>query len=156
MKKVTKFIKNHKLLILLGILLLLFLVFCVKIVLTFTRSDEVVLYGNRLDGAPTETIDKNKMSKKITEKIESDATKAEVRVQGRIINIIITLKDDTSRDKGKELAKNAIDEFSDKEKEYYDFQVFVNRTSERDDSNQFPFVGYKHHTKQDINWTKDR
>ncbi len=157
MKNVTKFIKNHKLLILLSILVILFLIFCLKLVLTFTQSDEVVFYGKRLENAPKDAkINKDEKSKKVSEKLSEDAKNATVRVQGRIINIIINLKDDASRDKGKECAKRSLEEFSDKEKEYYDFQFFINRTSEKEDSNQFPFIGYKHHTKAEINWAKDR
>ena len=42
---------------------------------------------------------------------------------------------------------------SDDEKSYYDIQFIISKESDKD---HFPIIGYKHHTKTDIKWTKDR
>lgn len=116
MKKVTKFLKNNKLLVLLAILIILFLLFCLKLVLAFTESDEDVFYGNRLEGIEKVEINKDNLTKKLSEKLKDHAESVSVRTQGRIINIVISLKDEVSRDDGKEDAKKSLEEFSDNEK----------------------------------------
>ena len=51
------------------------------------------------------------------------------------------------------MGTTVIEQFSDAEKAYYDFQIFIKNVKNVE---QFPIVGYKHHGKDNISWTKDR
>ena len=41
----------------------------------------------------------------------------------------------------------------EKQKEFYDVEVMIDKDN---DSTQFPIIGYKHHSKNDFVFTKDR
>jgi len=153
MKKILKFIKKHKLLLLFVILLIVATVFVIKVFLIFNDKDETAIYGERLNGADYVEIDTSKSTDKVKAKVGDLASGVTVRIQGRIVNIIINLKDEVTRDAAKDISNQLLGEFSDKEKAYYDFQIFLNKTNE---DAQFPIIGYKHHTKAEIKWTKDR
>ena len=153
MKKILKFIKKHKLLLLFVILLIVATVFAIKVFLIFNDKDETAIYGERLNGAGYVEIDTSKSTDKVKAKVGDLASGVTVRLQGRIVNIIINLKDEVTRDAAKDISNQLLGEFSDKEKAYYDFQIFLNKTNE---DAQFPIIGYKHHTKAEIKWTKDR
>ena len=156
MKKVLNFIRKHKLLVLLIILLIILLVFCVKVFLIFNDKDEVAIYGERLKGVEKVTIDADKYTKNLTKKLAEQAKSVTVRRQGRILNVIIDVKDEVNRDGARALANQSVEEFTDKEKEYYDIQIFLKKTGNTEDKAQFPLIGYRHHTQDGINWTKDR
>lgn len=153
MKKILKFIKKYKLLLLFVILLIVATVFAIKVFLIFNDKDETAIYGERLNGADYVEIDTSKSTDKVKAKVGDLASGVTVRIQGRIVNIIINLKDEVTRDAAKDISNQLLGEFSDKEKAYYDFQIFLNKTNE---DAQFPIIGYKHHTKAEIKWTKDR
>lgn len=153
MKKIINFIKKHKLLVLFIILLIVVAIFAVKVFLIFNDKDETAIYGERLNGADYVDIDTSASTSKVKAKVGDLANGVTVRKQGRIINVILNLKDDVTRDAAKDISNQLLGEFSDQEKAYYDFQIFLNKTNE---DAQFPVIGYKHHTKAEIKWTKDR
>ena len=62
--------------------------------------------------------------------------------------------DSTSIDAAKGISKLFLDEFSESQISYYDFQIFV--TKESSEENNFPIIGYKHHNNSEFSWTKDR
>ncbi len=149
-------LKKHKLLVLLAILAILILIFCVKLVIIFTESDEEAYYGNRLNSEDYVELDETKYKTLFQEKFKDQTESISVRTQGRIINVILNLNADVSRDTAKDLANQCIKEFSDTEKSYYDIQIFLNKKNPSTEETQFPIIGYKHHTKDEIKWTKDR
>ena len=51
------------------------------------------------------------------------------------------------------IIKQEIKKLKKEQKKYYDIQVFVQKSKE---TNEFPIIGYKHHTKDSFSWTKDR
>ncbi|MBR6949729.1 MAG: hypothetical protein IKH54_06075 [Bacilli bacterium] len=156
MKKVLNFIKKRKLLILLVILIILLIVFAIKIFAIFTDNEEGAIYGERLSGIKSVKVDTSKETDTIKAKIGESVKSISIRRQGRILNILITVNDDKSRDDSKNIAKDAVGELSDKIKEYYDIQLFISKDGDTEDKGQFPILGYKHHTKENITWTKDR
>lgn len=153
MKKVLKFIKNHKLLFVLSILLIAVIIFSIYLYLIFTDNDETAIYGTRLVGEEKVEIDVNKSNKLVEEKVKDIVYNVTVRKQGRIVNVILTVKDEITRDVAKNYSNELLTAFTDDERGYYDFQIFVNKTNE---DAQFPIIGYKHHQKDAIRWTKDR
>ncbi len=118
----------------------------------FYPNESTVIYGNRLDGRSKVEI-KEETKKQIQEKVAEQTTKCTVRIAGRIINITMTMKDGISRDDAKNISNSILENFSDEEKGYYDIQFLI---SHETNNQEFPIIGYKHHTKPSINWTKDR
>lgn len=146
------FIKKHSSTIV-GIVVFFVVLISIFALKNILASDEpVAIYGTRLDGRSEVEISKSTKNK-VENKLKESASNVDVRIAGRIVNILIKANAETSLDTAKQLGSSALEEFSKKEKEYYDFQIFIENDA---NANQFPIIGYKHHTTENISWTKDR
>lgn len=149
-----KYIKDHKIVLVATIFLLIFIVisYILKTMLFSNGGDAT--YGSRLNGIENVKVTKaNKES--LIKKLEDDSSvnKCECIIHGKIINAIITVNDDTSLDTAKSLASKVLEEFDDDQKSFYDFQVFITKNNE---SSNFPIIGYKQNHKEGFSWSKDR
>ena len=150
-----KFIKRHKGLIVALIVFILVFILFIMAYKFFFPDEEKANYGDRLDGI--EKVELTKADKdKIIDSQKEISKSTTVRVQGRIIEVNISLNDSANRDQAKESAKKIPESLSEGQKGYYDIQIFVKKEAETEDKAQFPIIGYKHHTLADITWTKDR
>ncbi|MBR5370465.1 MAG: hypothetical protein IK137_04100 [Bacilli bacterium] len=152
MKKVLKFTKKYSHTIV-GIIILVFIVVLGVFAKNFFfPNDAEAYYGTRLEG-----IDKIKITSKRMEEIKGrfngSAKSTSVRVQGRIIYINVKVNDDVDTDTAKYLSDLSLEKLSDDEKAYYDIQFIFKSDVDKD---HFPIIGYKHHTKSGISWTKNR
>lgn len=145
------FIKKYKkiIIVLFVILVLLILFFSfLSIFMIDSKQDE---YGNRLDG-----IENVKISDDTVSKIKSElgsleeVEKVEYRLQGRLIYLSFKMKDGVSVDTAKEISTRTLDYFDEEEKSYYDIQVIISSVNE--ESQGYPFMGYKHKTEETIVW----
>lgn len=145
--------KNKFVIITIGVFLIL-VVLGFQIATMFFPEEGTALYGDRLDGIEEVELSNSKLTK-IESNLKSDGAvkEADVSVAGKIVEVIITVQDDTSVDTAKALNTKVLDSLSNKEKKFYDIQVFVKKDSEATD---FPIIGYKHHAKDTFSWTKDR
>lgn len=145
--------KNKFVIIAIGIFLIL-VVLVFQIATMFFPEEGTALYGDRLDGIEEVELSNSKLTK-IESNLKSDGAvkEADVSVAGKIVEVIITVQDDTSVDTAKALNTKVLDSLSNKEKKFYDIQIFVKKDSEATD---FPIIGYKHHAKDTFSWTKDR
>lgn len=148
-----RYLKNHmRLIIVLAIFIAI--VFGCFIAYNSIFVNNQSKYGSRLDGINEVKID-DKKKNEIKKNIESlQITKSvSIRLSGKIIEVMITVNDDTGSDKAKETAGKVLEKLSDEEKKFYDIQIFISKTT---DDAKYPIVGYKHHAKDYVNWTKDR
>lgn len=145
--------KNKFVIIAIGVFLIL-VVLVFQIATMFFPEEGTALYGNRLDGIEEVELSNSKLTK-IESNLKSDGAvkEADVSVAGKIVEVIITVQDNTSVDTAKALNTKVLDSLSNKEKKFYDIQIFVKKDSEATD---FPIIGYKHHAKDTFSWTKDR
>lgn len=147
MKVVKKYIKA-----IIAIVILIGIIVAIIFVKDMFTTETKAIYGTRTEG-----ISKVKISDETINKVKDSLKEANqdvsVRVQGRIVYVSITAKDDTGLDAAKGFAPTALGCFSDAEKQYYDFQFLIKKNN---DSKQFPIIGYKHRTRENISWTKDR
>ncbi|HIT23559.1 MAG TPA: hypothetical protein IAD45_03985 [Candidatus Faecimonas intestinavium] len=145
--------KNKFVIIAIGVFLIL-VVLVFQIATMFFPEEGTALYGDRLDGIEEVELSNSKLTK-IESNLKSDGAvkEADVSVAGKIVEVIITVQDDTSVDTAKALNTKVLDSLSNKEKKFYDIQIFVKKDSEATD---FPIIGYKHHAKDTFSWTKDR
>ena len=118
----------------------------------FMYDENQAIYGTRLDG-----IDKVKVTSEQKETVEkkiSEYTKeVKVRVSGKIVETMITVNDDTSLEDAKNISSAIVEEFSDEQKKFYDFQIFIKNDS---NTSQYPIIGYKQRAREGFSWTKDR
>ena len=85
---------------------------------------------------------------------ENESVKeVKVKINGKIINVLITINDEVSLEDAKAMAAPVLEALSKKQKEFYDVEVMIDKDG---DSAQFPIIGYKHHSKKDFVFTKDR
>ena len=150
-----KFIKKHKGLIVAVIVFILVFVLFLLVYKSFFPDEETAIYGGRLEGIEKVEIKKDNKNK-IIEALNGVSKKTKVRVQGRIIEVSISINDDINRDAAKAEANKILEQLSKEQKEYYDIQVFISKDGKTEDAAQFPIIGYKHHISEGFSWTKDR
>ena len=94
--------------------------------------------------------------KSISSKLEENENilKATVNLQGKIINVIISVNDTVSVNDAKTMASSVIELFTKDELSFYTLQVFVKK--ENQDLNNFPIIGYKDNSSDTMYFTKDR
>ncbi len=145
--------KNKFVIVAIGVFLILVII-AFQVVNMFFPEEGKALYGDRLDGIEEVELSDKALSG-IAAKIEEDAAvkEASVSVAGKIVEVIITVQDDTTVEAAKGLNTIILDSLKKKEKSFYDVQIFVKKDT---DAADFPIIGYKHHAKDSFSWTKDR
>lgn len=148
------FIRKNKFIILAIGIFLIILILAFQIVSMFFPKEGTALYGDRLKGIEEVELSNSQLTKiESTLKEDGAVKKIDASVAGKILEVIITVQDDTNLDKAKGLNTKILDLLSKKEKEFYDIQIFIKKDTE---ANDFPIIGYKHHAKDTFSWTKDR
>ncbi len=150
MKDILRFIKKHSHVIV-GVVIVIFLIILAIIVKNFFfPSDSGVYYGTRLEGIEKVKI-KDKALKSIEEELKDKTKSVNARIQGRIVYVDIVSNDDIEIQPARDFAYSVLNALTDEQKAYYDIQVMVNNEAKKD---EFPIIGYKHHSKQNMSWTK--
>ena len=116
--------------------------------------DNKAIYGDRLDVVENVNVNTGEATKILKEKLGDIADNVTVRVQGRIIEIMVTCKAEVSRDQAKGTGQGIIESFSEDIRKVYDIQIMY--SSANKENTQFPIIGYMHYGKNTISWTKDR
>ena len=149
-----RYLKEHKIVVAATILMLIIIVIAFFAKQAFFSNSGNAVYGDRLDGIEAVEVD-SKQKKEIISNLENDSSvkKATYKLQGKIINVIALVNDDIEVNKSKEIGNKVIEKLSDKQKKYFDVQIFIKKSSKDE---KFPIIGYKHHNKDNITWTKDR
>ena len=151
---INKILKN-KVKLLIAIILILIIILVVSMFIFFTDNSTKPSYGNRLDG-----IEEVEISKKQTEdmknKIKKNSNVKDVtyNIQGKIVNVTITVNSATTVSGAKELANKVTSYFEKDQVAFYDFQVFVK--NEDKNKKSFPIIGYKKSSSSSFSYTKDR
>ena len=143
------FIKDHKILTVLIVMLILFIIlFIILYNILFVYNDD-----NRLNGKKeVEISDSSKKSIIDSIKDYDEVENASINIVTREISITIDVKENLQKDKAKEAADKILDDFSDKEKEYYDIQIIATCKKCDADDDTYPIIGYKNKTSNKIVW----
>lgn len=150
--KFMKFIKKHiSAVVALGVVALIVIALLLLKAIFFPNESKAI-YGNRLDGRKNVEISEETKNK-VKDKVKDKSATTNVRIAGRIIYVIMKVNGDVGLDDAKKLGNSVLEEFSDAEKAYYDIQILIENDT---NTSQFPIIGYKHHAKTAIVWTKDR
>ena len=147
-----EFIRNHKNIcsLIIIIILAIIAIFYTKTILNSTEKEAI--YGTRTAVIDDVKITNNKEDQ-IVDIFSDISNKATVEEQGRIVEVIVTLKDNIKPDTAKDKAKDIMKVLSNKERKVYDVQVFFTKTTKDE---KYPIIGYLHHGKDRFSWTKDR
>ncbi len=146
------YLKRNKSTIIAIAIFLIVLIVAMNLINIFFPNEENALYGSRLNGINEVKITNN-TEDQITAALEKDCSKVSIRESGKIIEVILTVDKDMSLETAKNLAPKITEQLKKEQLEYYDIQVFIQKTAK---SSDFPIIGYKQHTKEGFNWTKDR
>ena len=150
--KTREFINKNKSIIV-AVLILVAIIAAIIIVKETVMFDEnKAIYGNRTDGIKEVKVTDDQ-KKSVENDLKDQAKSVEVRVEGRIINIILEVRPEIDLSAAKALEDKALGTFTDQQKSYFDIQVLITNPSNTD---QFPIIGYKHKTKGAFTWTRDR
>lgn len=149
-----KFFKKHKniTLLLIVIVLLVFVYFYMTKIMK--NVDNKAIYGDRLKVVENVNVNTDDATKVLKEKLGEISDDVTVRVQGRIIEIMVTCKAEVSRDQAKGTGQGIAESFSEDIRKVYDIQIMY--SSANKENTQFPIIGYMHYGKNTISWTKDR
>ena len=146
-----KFIKNHKLLVAFIILLIVCIILAIFLLNQLIGGNKEGEYGDRLKGIEkVEITDKQEtnIEKEISK--EESVEKVKYDLRGRLVNIIVDVKDEIELDKVKEIGTKILEHFDEEQLSYYDIQIFINSDNKK--SEKYPIIGYKHKTKDAISW----
>lgn len=149
-----KFIKEHKLTIIVLLFFIVIMVASFKLFGLFSRDSKSGIYGTRLNDIKNVPITSDK-KKEISDNIGTlnRTSDVSVTIKGKIINVIVVCNDDVNVGDAKGVADKVLEKLSDDEKNKYDVQIFIKKKT---DDASFPIIGYRHHSKDGFSWTNDR
>lgn len=141
MDKIKKILKDNRYTVI-GILIFIVIAIIATVVYNLLfSSNGTPIYGNRLDDLEgieiTEETEDKIVNKLKENEIVSDATS---NVKGKILNVIITVKEKTKLSDAKKLTKIITENITDEQKSSYDIQVFFDIEGTRVEG--YPTIGY--------------
>ena len=126
MSKLKKFLKENKVLLFLGIILIVWLIAFVVIVIIFFYGSSDNVYGNRLDPIKdlpiTETLEKDIKEIFTKEELVNNVT---INVKGKIIYINVNFDDGYKVSDAKGLGESVIPLFSESLLNAYDIEIWI-------------------------------
>lgn len=147
------YIKRNKGTVIAIIIFIVLVVLLFQVKTIFFPNSGKAIYGNRLEGIEEVEISKDTYKKVEKSLAEDSVSKVTTDIAGKLVKIFITVNEDVDLEKAKSYGGKAIEPFTAEQKNYYDFQIYIEKTG---DNEHFPIIGYKHHSKGTISWTKDR
>lgn len=152
MNKVKKILKNNKYTVIGLIIFIVLVVIGYGAYRFFFPNIGTPVYGNRLDDIKEHEITKDDCSKVISKLEENEAVvEATTDIEGRVFNVIITVKETTKLDDAKKLTTIIIENIKTDQKEYFDIQVFLK--NEKDEVEGYPTIGYLGKTETEFSYS---
>lgn len=154
MKDFKKLLKNNKRAVIVFICCMILTIGVFTVKLVFFPNNGKAIYGDRLDGIEKVRIRDSKLEQiKSTLEEQEEVDSVSTNVSGRILNVMITVKKDTSVDTAKTFTDKIDEALDEDQKDYFDVQIFITKN---DEDEKFPIIGYRHQNNDHYSWTKDR
>lgn len=133
------FIKKNKVLVL--VLTLVFIIMISSLVMyIYSYQQNKDKYGNRLNGIENVIITDNKIVNIKQKILDNDScNKISYKLDGKIVKFFLDVKEETDELTLESILNSVLEEFSDEEQSFYDFEIFVTSTSKF-----YPIIAYKH------------
>lgn len=143
-----KFIKKHKVLLIVLTLILIMLVLFSMYAYSYQQNKN--RYGNRLNGIENVIITDDKIEN-IKEKVLTNEICDTVtyKQNGKIIKFFIEVNLETDELTLESIFNSILEEFSDSEKKFYDFEIFVTNNSK-----SYIVAAYKHKNSEVFSITR--
>jgi len=149
-----EFISRHKFATFTIIMILIIIVLGVALFRFLVPNYSLDEYGNRLNGIDNYKIEDSRITEMKTAIGENESVESfDYLLEGRLIDITITIKDETERDVAKALADQVLTYFADDQKGYYDIQILI--SSNNENSEKYPIMGYKHKSSGALVWSNN-
>ena len=156
MKKIIKFFKEHRVFTILMAIVVVCIVLIVTVLINvFYMGNGTNKYGNRLEG-----IDKVQISESKQSDLENNIAnnekikKVDIRVQGKVVYITMQVEPGVILEEAEGIALKSLDEFSDEEKAFYDFNFTLKQNSS-ENSDGFIISGAKNKNGTKLIWNNN-
>lgn len=154
MDKIKKIMKDNKYTVV-AVILFVFLVILGYGVYSFLFPNiGSPVYGNRLDGiekVEITTSQQKKLQESLKEKEYVNTVSSYIK--GRIFNVVIEVKDKTSDKDAKALTTIIKDSLEEKQRAYFDLQVFIK--NENEEAAGYPIIGYLNKEVEAFSYSQD-
>ncbi len=147
-----KFVKKNKnIFIVILIILAVLIITGVSLFIFLFSGYKNSKYGNRLDGIENVIISDEKTNE-VKEILKSAEGVKDVtyNLSGKTCNFIVIVNEGTKPDNIKKIAPSILEKYSKEEKEFYDFQIFIDDGKEKSDL--YPVIGYKYNKNEAFTW----
>ena len=149
-----KIIKENKVLFALAVIILVALILIAVGLFTYFYGNNKDKYGERLNGKE-EYVIKDTIAEEIKSLYESNVENVKVDIRGKMIYIIIDVANETDKTTAKTLANQALEKFTEEEKNFYDIQFLITCNKEEAEPKIYPIEGYKNSSITNIVWTNN-
>lgn len=156
MKKIIKFFKEHRVFTILMAIVVVCIVLIVTVLINvFYMGNGTNKYGNRLEG-----IDKVQISESKQSDLENNIAnnekikKVDIRIQGKVVYITMQVEPGVILEEAEGIALKSLDEFSDEEKAFYDFNFTLKQNSS-ENSDGFIISGAKNKNGTKLIWNNN-
>lgn len=147
-------IKENKVLFVLALVIIIALFVLAFGVLKYFYGTDSDKYGDRLKDIENHPI-KETISEEIKSLYGEQVQSVKVDVKGKIIYIIMDVSNGVSKDDSKNFANQALEKFSEEDKNYYDIQFLISCKGEEAEEKTYPIEGYKNSSSTAVVWTNN-
>lgn len=149
-----KIIKKHKWTFIIVIAFIVFMIITSQVLNLVLVNSGKPVYGDRLDGIKRIEISKTNILNlenglKENPKVQS----IKYSLHGKVIGVKIILLDDVTVADAKVIGTSVLEYFDTEQKSNYGIEVYLIKNVADE---KFPIMGYKHYTKENLSWTKER
>ena len=155
MKPTLKLLKNNLFTILVLIVFVIGMFGVSYIKKIYWDNNGTAAYGDRTAGVENNEITKEEKQNIIDKVKENDkVVDVDFDLQGRTINLVVTVKNEVSVKDAKAAGGEFVKNFTEDQLSYYSLQIYMIKGE--GSKNDFPIIGYKHYSSSGLSWTKDR
>ena len=157
MKKIKIFFKEHRIFTMLMAIVIVCLVLIITVLINvFYMGNGSNKYGNRLEGIENVQISDSRQSDFENNIANNEKVKkVDIRVQGKIVYITMQIEPGIKIEEAKSIALKTLDEFSDEEKLFYDFNFTLKQNS-TENSDGFLISGARNKNGTGLIWNNNR
>lgn len=157
MKNIKKFYKEHRVFtILMAIVIVCAILMITVLIQCFYVGNGKNKYGNRLEGIENYEITESRQSDFENNVANNDKVKSvDIKVTGKIIYITMQFEDKVDLIEAQSIAQKSLEEFSDEEQNFYDFNITL-KQSITANSEGFFISGAKNVNGSGLIWNNNR
>lgn len=157
MKKIGKFLKEHRIFtMLMAIVIVCFVLIMTVLINVFGGfGDDSNKYGNRLEGIENVEISQKKQDDFESNIANNEKVKSvDILIQGKIVYITMMIEPNVVLEEAESIALKSLDEFTEEEKSFYDFNYTLKQLA-TENSDGFIISGAKNKNGTKLIWNNN-